>query len=60
MHMPDGYMNVATSVAGAAVAAGGIWASLKADRQAPGGEANPDGRPDRSLRVRASRCSTSR
>ena len=29
MHMPDGYMNLATSMAGAAVAAGGIWASLK-------------------------------
>jgi cobalt/nickel transport system permease protein len=29
VHMPDGYMNVATSVAGAVVAAGGIWASLK-------------------------------
>lgn len=29
MHMPDGYMNVATAVGGAAVAAGGIWASLK-------------------------------
>ncbi len=29
MHMPDGYMNVATAVGGAAVAAGGIWASLR-------------------------------
>jgi cobalt/nickel transport system permease protein len=29
MHMPDGYINVATAVGGAAVAAGGIWASLK-------------------------------
>jgi cobalt/nickel transport system permease protein len=27
--MPDGYMNVATAVGGAAVAAGGVWASLK-------------------------------
>lgn len=39
--MPDGYMNVATSVGGAAVAAGGVWASLKetgkrlADKQIP-------------------------
>jgi cobalt/nickel transport system permease protein len=29
VHMPDGYMNIATAVGGAAVAAGGIWASLK-------------------------------
>ena len=29
MHMPDGYINVATAVGGAAVAAGGIWASLR-------------------------------
>lgn len=29
MHMPDGYMNIATAVGGAAVAAGGLWASLK-------------------------------
>jgi cobalt/nickel transport system permease protein len=29
VHMPDGYMSVATAVGGAAVAAGGIWASLK-------------------------------
>jgi len=29
MHMPDGYMNIATAVGGAAVAAGGIWASLR-------------------------------
>jgi cobalt/nickel transport system permease protein len=27
--MPDGYINVATAVGGAAVAAGGIWASLR-------------------------------
>jgi cobalt/nickel transport system permease protein len=27
--MPDGYINVATALGGAAVAAGGIWASLK-------------------------------
>lgn len=27
--MPDGYMNLATAVGGAAVAAGGIWASLR-------------------------------
>ena len=41
MHMPDGYMNLATAMGGAAVAAGGIWASLKetgkrlAERQIP-------------------------
>ncbi|HKY49229.1 MAG TPA: energy-coupling factor ABC transporter permease [Acidimicrobiia bacterium] len=29
MHMPDGYINAATAVGGAAVAAGGIWASLR-------------------------------
>jgi cobalt/nickel transport system permease protein len=29
MHMPDGYIDVATAVGGAALAAGGIWASLK-------------------------------
>ena len=29
MHMPDGYMNVVTAVGGAAVAAGGVWVSLK-------------------------------
>ena len=29
MHMPDGYINVVTAIGGAAVAAGGIWASLK-------------------------------
>ena len=29
MHMPDGYINVATAAGGAAVAAGGIWACLK-------------------------------
>jgi len=41
VHMPDGYMNLATAVGGAAVAGLGIWASLKqtgrrlADRQVP-------------------------
>ena len=41
MHMPDGYMNLATAVGGAAVAGLGIWASLKhtgrrlAERQIP-------------------------
>jgi cobalt/nickel transport system permease protein len=29
VHMPDGYMNLATAVGGAAVAAGGIWAALR-------------------------------
>lgn len=29
MHMPDGYINAATAVGGAAIAAGGIWASLR-------------------------------
>jgi cobalt/nickel transport system permease protein len=41
--MPDGYMNVATCLAGATVAAGGIWASLRqtgkrlAEKQIPVG-----------------------
>ena len=41
MHMPDGYMNLATAVGGAAVAAAGIWTSLRqtgrrlAERQIP-------------------------
>ena len=41
MHMPDGYINLATAAGGAAVAAVAIWASLRqtgrrlADRQVP-------------------------